>query len=77
MIQNRTLRSLYNGVKAPRLIENSKLTFTSSDDTYAEVGAHTGVVKGIADGSATIEVVVTDHSALNAMAVVTVATPVP
>ena len=69
--------ALYSGVKAPRLIENSKLTFTSSDDTYAEVGANTGIVKGIADGSANIEVVVTGHSDLNAMCVVTVATPTP
>ena len=69
--------ALYSGVKAPRLIENSKLTFTSSDDSYAEVGANTGVVTAVADGTATIEVVVTGHSDLNAMAVVTVATPQP
>ena len=68
--------ALYSGVKAPRLIEASKLTFTSSDDNYAEVDA-TGKVTAIADGSATIEVVVTGHSSLNAMAVVTVATPTP
>ena len=69
--------ALYSGVKAPRLIENSKLTFTSSADTYAEVGAHTGVVTAKADGTATIEVVVTGHADLNAMCVVTVATPQP
>lgn len=69
--------ALYSGVKAPRLVENSKLTFTSSDDTYATVGANTGVVTAVADGSATIEVVVTGHTDLNAMAVVTVETPTP
>ena len=63
--------ALYSGVKAPRLIEASKLTFTSSDDTVAEVDA-TGKVTAKAAGSATIEVVVTGHSDLNAMAVVTV-----
>ena len=67
--------AIYNGVKAPRLIENSKLTFTSSSDTVAEVSA-AGVVTAKAAGSANIEVVVTDsdYSSLNAMAVVTVTT---
>ena len=65
--------ALYSGVKAPRLIEASKLTFTSSDDTVAEVDA-TGKVTAKAAGSANIEVVVTGHSDLNAMAVVTVTT---
>ena len=65
--------ALYSGVKAPRLIEASKLTFTSSADTYAEVDA-TGKVTAKAAGSANIEVVVTGHSDLNAMAVVTVTT---
>ena len=69
--------ALYSGVKAPRLLDNSKLTFTSSDDTYAEVGANTGIVTAVADGTANIEVVVTDHADLNAMAVVTVETPTP
>ena len=65
--------AIYNGVKAPRLIENSKLTFTSSSDAVAEVSA-AGVVTAKAVGSANIEVVVTDtdYSYLNAMAVVTV-----
>ena len=68
--------ALYSGVKAPRLIEASKLTFTSSADTYAEVDA-TGKVTAKAAGSANIEVVVTGHSDLNAMAVVTVTEPTP
>ena len=65
--------ALYSGVKAPRLIEASKLTFTSSEDTIAEVD-ETGKVTAIGAGSATIEVVVTGHSNLNAMAVATVTT---
>ena len=68
--------ALYSGVKAPRLLENSKLTFTSSADTYAEVDEN-GIVTAVADGSATIEVVVTGKPSLNAMAVVTVETPQP
>lgn len=64
--------ALYSGVKAPRLLENSKLTFTSSDSSYATVSA-SGVVTGVADGTANIEVVVTSKPELNAMAVVTVA----
>ena len=63
--------AIYNGVKAPRLLNNSQLTFTSSADTYAEVSS-AGVVTAKAAGSANIEVVVTGHSDLNAMAVVTV-----
>ena len=70
--------AIYNGVKAPRLIENSKLTFTSSADATAEVSS-AGVVTAKAAGSANIEVVVTDtdYSYLNAMAVVTVTAPSP
>lgn len=64
--------ALYSGVKAPRLLDNSKLTFTSSADTYATVGANTGIVSAVAAGSANIEVVVTGKPALNAMCVVTV-----
>ena len=65
--------ALYSGVKAPRLLDNSQLTFTSSDDTIAEVSS-AGVVTGKAAGTANIEVVVTGHSSLNAMAVATVTT---
>ena len=65
--------ALYGGVKAPRLIENAKLTFTSSDTAVATVGANTGLVTAVATGSSNIEVVVTDKPELNAMAVVTVA----
>ena len=65
--------ALYSGVKAPRLLDNSQLTFTSSADSIAEVSS-AGVVTGIAAGTANIEVVVTGHSSLNAMAVATVTT---
>ena len=65
--------ALYSGVKAPRLLDNSKLTFTSSADSIAEVSS-AGVVTGKAAGTANIEVVVTGHSSLNAMAVATVTT---
>lgn len=62
--------ALYSGVKAPRLIEASKLTFTSSSSSVATVS--NGVVSAVAEGSANIEVVVTEKPELNAMAVVTV-----
>ena len=65
--------ALYGGVKAPRLLDNAKLTFTSSANSYATVGSHDGVVEGIANGHADIEVKVTSREDLVAMAVVTVA----
>lgn len=65
--------ALYGGAKAPRLIDNAKLTFTSSATATATVA--NGVVTAVAAGEAVIEVVVTDtaYSSLNAKAVVTVA----
>ena len=63
--------ALYSGVKAPRLIEASKLTFTSSADAVATVD-ESGVVTAVAEGSANIEVVVTEKPELNAVAIVTV-----
>lgn len=65
--------ALYGGVKAPRLLDNAKLTFTSSANSYATVGSHDGIVEGVADGHADIEVKVTSREDLVAMAVVTVA----
>lgn len=64
--------ALYGGAKAPRLIDNAKLTFTSSATGTATVA--NGVVTAVAAGEAVIEVVVTDtaYSSLNAKAVVTV-----
>ena len=64
--------AIYNGIKAPKLIDNAKLTFTSSQSSFATVGAHTGEVEASAEGTANIEVVVTSKPTLTAMAVVTV-----
>lgn len=63
--------AIYGGMTAPKKVEASKLTFTSSDDTVATVDAN-GEVTAVAEGSAIVEVVVTDKSALVAKAVVTV-----
>ena len=65
--------ALYGGNVAPKLLDNAKLTFTSSDDTVAEVSS-AGVVTAKANGSANIEVVVTTKTSLNAIGVVTVTT---
>ena len=75
LVENETqaleVYALYSGVKAPRLIEASKLTFTSSAETYATVDDN-GLVTAVAAGSSNIEVLVTGKPALNAMAIVTV-----
>lgn len=63
--------AIYGGMTAPKRVEASKLTFTSSDDTVATVDEN-GEVTAVAEGSAVIEVVVTEKSALVAKAVVTV-----
>ena len=63
--------AIYSGIKAPKLIDNSKLTFTSSNDTYASVDAK-GVVTANAQGSATIEIFVKTKNSLQTAAVVTV-----
>lgn len=64
--------AIYNGIKAPKLIDNAKLTFTSSQSSVATVGAHTGEVEASTDGTTNIEVIVTSKPTLVAMAVVTV-----
>ena len=63
--------AIYSGIKAPKLIDNSKLTFTSSNDTYASVDAK-GVVTANAQGSATIEIFVKTKNSLQTAAVVDV-----
>lgn len=70
-----TLRvwAMYGAGTAPKLLDNSKLTFTSSDDTVAEVSA-AGVVTGKAIGNAAIEVKVTTKPALVAYAYAQVTT---
>ena len=45
-------------------LDNANLTFTSSNTTYATVGAHTGIVSGASAGDADIEIVVTDKPAI-------------
>ena len=64
--------AIYNGSKAPKLIDNSKLTFTSSQPSFATVGSHTGEIEAIAEGTSNVEVIVTSKPTLTAMAVVTV-----
>lgn len=66
--------AIYGGIKAPKLIDNSKITFTTSQDSIATVGSHNGEVTAISVGEAIIEAVITDpnHSDLVAKAVVTV-----
>lgn len=59
------------GMTVPRLVDNSKLTFTA-DNSHATVGQHTGVVKGVNTGTTIIDCVVTGHDELIAKAVVTV-----
>ena len=68
-----TLRvlAIYSGNTLPRQIENSKLTFTSSDANVASVTTG-GVVTALASGTANIEVVVTDKAGLSSYAVATV-----
>ena len=63
--------AIYSGIKAPKLIDNSKLVFVSSNETYATVD-QTGKVEAKAQGSATIEIHVKTKQSLQTAAVVTV-----
>lgn len=69
-----TLRvmALYNDGTTPSVVDNSKLTFTSSEIGKATVGANDGIVTAVADGESVIEIKVTDKPSLVAKAVVTV-----
>lgn len=69
--QTLQIYAIYSGIKAPKLIDNSKLTFTSSNGTYASVDEQ-GVVTANAEGHADIEVVVKTKPSLMTAAVVTV-----
>lgn len=69
--QTLQIYAIYSGIKAPKLIDNSKLTFTSSNDTYASVDAK-GVVTANAEGHADIEIVVKNKNTLMTAAVVDV-----
>ena len=69
--QTLQIYAIYSGIKAPKLIDNSKLVFVSSNDTYATVD-QTGKVEAKAQGSATIEIHVKTKQSLQTAAVVTV-----
>lgn len=64
--------ALYGGLKAPKQLDNSTLTFTSKTQSVATVGAHTGIVEAKGVGETVIEVLVTEHPEWVAKAVVTV-----
>lgn len=77
--ESQTLRvmALYNDGTTPSVVDNSKLTFTVSSEnsgsTYAQVGANDGkVIAQSANGTAIIEIKVTDKPVLTATATVTV-----
>lgn len=69
--QTLQIYAIYSGIKAPKLIDNSKLVFVSSNDTYATVD-QTGKIEAKAEGSATIEIHVKTKQSLQTAAVVTV-----
>lgn len=62
--------AIYGGIKAPKKIDNSKITFTSETQSVATVT--NGEVEAISIGTSIIEAVVTDHTELVAKAVVEV-----
>ena len=70
-VQTLQIYAIYSGIKAPKLIDNSKLVFVSSNNTYATVD-QTGKVEAKAEGSATIEIHVKTKQSLQTAAVVTV-----
>ena len=70
-VQTLQVYAIYSGIKAPKLIDNSKLVFVSSNNTYATVD-QTGKVEAKAEGSATIEIHVKTKQSLQTAAVVTV-----
>ena len=63
--------AIYSDGTVPSVVDNSLLTFTSSDDTVAVVDA-SGVVTASSAGTANIEIVATGRTSLSAYAVVTV-----
>lgn len=64
--------AIYGGITAPKLIDNSKITFTSETQSVATVGNHNGIVEAVSGGTSIIEAVITNKPNLNAKAVVTV-----
>lgn len=65
--------ALFDGLTSAKRLDNADLTFTSGSGTVASVSS-AGVVKGLANGTSIIDVVVTSHPTLVAKAVVTVET---
>ena len=63
----------YNDGTTPSLLDNSLLTFTSGTTATATVGAHTGLVTAVANGSSVISITITTKTAISTTAVVTVA----
>lgn len=69
--QTLVVYALFDGLTLPTKLDNTDLTFTSGSGTVTSVTSG-GVVKGLAEGSSIIDVVVTSHPTLVAKAVVTV-----
>jgi hypothetical protein len=69
--QTITVYAIYSDGTVPSKIDNSYLTFTSSDDAVATVTS-AGVITATGVGTANIEIVATDNTNLSAYAVVTV-----
>ena len=63
----------YNDGTAPSLLDNSLLTFTSGTTATATVGAHTGLVTAVANGSSVISITISTKTSISTTAVVTVA----
>jgi len=74
--QSLVIYAIYSDGTEPTIIDNSLLTFTSSDDLIATVD-DTGRVVAQSAGTAQIEIVATDVSTLSAYAVVTATAPSP
>lgn len=69
--QNIKVYAIYGGIVAPKLIDNSKITFTSSETSVATVDVN-GTVTAVSSGESIVECVVTNKPSLVAKAVVTV-----
>jgi hypothetical protein len=65
--------AIYNGVTAPKVIDNSKLTFAVDTAGQSHVTvSNAGVVTALSAGKAEIKVTVTGHETLDSAVVVTV-----
>lgn len=67
-----TVLKYYGGKIANSVVDNSKLSFTSTATGVCTAGLHTGLLTAISEGSATIEIFVTTVPTLTATATVTV-----